>query len=61
MSENEPQHRDVEEDLISEFKQMGIHRPVGTYGYFPQSEIDRIQSRASTNAKVRGGDVDVKG
>lgn len=48
---DKPQLRDVEEDLNAEFNQMGIHRPVGAYGYFPQSEIDRIKAEQALMQK----------
>lgn len=43
LSENEPQLRDVEEDLNTEYKELGFPRPQDFYGFFGPEQIKRLR------------------
>lgn len=47
----EPELCDVEEDLASEFRQMGISRPNGIYGYFPPEQVAAIKKEQAQMSK----------
>lgn len=47
LRDDEPELRDVEEDLASEYRQMGIERPEGIYGFFPPERIAEIKKQQS--------------
>lgn len=51
LHEDDPELRDVETDLAKEFERMGIERPADTYGFFPQTEIDRIKAEQAQMEK----------
>lgn len=44
LNEKEPKLREVETVLDAEYRQMGISRPANLYGFFTQTEIDRIKT-----------------
>lgn len=52
LCEDDPELRDVENDLTEAFEKMGIERPADTYGYYPQDEIDRIKAEQAQMKKA---------
>lgn len=51
LCEDKPELRDVETDLALEFERMGISRPMGEYGFFPQSRIDELKKEQAQMQK----------
>ncbi len=51
LHEDNPELRDVETDLAKEFEAMGIERPAGEYGFFPQERIEQLKKEQAQMRK----------